>query len=214
MSTSYNISELTRTITTLKETKLTLNFKLNLLRSSAASSLAYLSTFEGLVDRLVDAGRKIWVLEEKLKDKKAGMGAALFVDGDSDEVKSALKEALALSATLDGLAEEVMRLKFKMEAIQTGADTALGVVISDRELLVDSGNMSNAPATKKQKFDPVSQTPKAQPPSASSAPVAIKEEHGIPKKAKLSHWAPEGYYYVKAVSSSLICCTIVISLII
>ena len=90
MSTSYNISELTRTITTLKETKLTLNFKLNLLRSSAASSLAYLSTFEGLVDRLVDAGRKIWVLEEKLKDKEAGMGAALFVDGDSDEVKSAL----------------------------------------------------------------------------------------------------------------------------
>ena len=213
MSTSYNISELTRTITTLKETKLTLNFKLNLLRSSAASSLAYLSIFEGLVDRLVDVGSKIWVLEEKLKDKKAGMGEALFADGDGDEVKSALKEALALCATLDALGEEVMRLKFTMEATQTSADTATGVVIFDRELLVNSGNISNAPATKKQKFDPASQIPKAQPPSASSAPVAIKEEPEVPKKTKLSHWAPEGYYYVKAVISSL-SCTIVISLII
>ena len=204
MSTSYNISELTRTITTLKETKITLNFKLNLLRSSAASSLAYLSTFEGLVDRLVDAGSKLWIMEEKLTDKENSMGEALFVDGDSDKVKSALKEAIALGATFDALGEEVMRLKFTLEATQTGADTLLGVVISDRELLVDSGNITNAPAAKKQKIDPTPQTPKAQPSQPASAPVAIKQESGISKKAKLPHWAPKGYYYVKAVSSPLI----------
>lgn len=180
MATSYNISELTRTITTLKETKLTLNFKLDLLRWSSASSLAPLSTFEGLADRLVDAGSKLWLMDEKLNGKESSMRAALFVDGDSDKVKSALKEAIALGASLDALGEEFMRLKFTLEA-QTGANILPGVVISDRELLVDSGNISNNPAARKQKIDPARQTPKAQPSQPASAPVAIKEEHKIPK---------------------------------
>lgn len=201
MATSYNISELTRIITTLKETKLTLNFKLNLLRSSAGSSLAYLSTFEGLVDQLVDAGSKLWIMEEKLTDKENSMGEALFVDGDSDKVKSALKEAIALGATFDALGEEVMRFKFMLEATQAVSNAASGALISDRELLVDSGNISNAPEAKKQKFNPAPQAPKAQPSQPASAPVAIKQEHGVSKQANLPHWAPEGYYYVKAVSS-------------
>ncbi|PMD15929.1 hypothetical protein NA56DRAFT_709308 [Hyaloscypha hepaticicola] len=178
MATSYNISELTRIITTLKETKLTLNFKLNLLRSSA--------------------GSKLWIMEEKLTDKENSMGEALFVDGDSDKVKSALKEAIALGATFDALGEEVMRFKFMLEATQAVSNAASGALISDRELLVDSGNISNAPEAKKQKFNPAPQAPKAQPSQPASAPVAIKQEHGVSKQANLPHWAPEGYYYVKA----------------
>lgn len=187
MATSYNISELTRIITTLKETKLTLNFKLNLLRSSAGSSLAYLSTFEGLVDQLVDAASKLWIMEEKLTDKENSMGEALFVDGDSDKVKSALKEAIALGATFDALGEEVMRFKFMLEATQAVSNAASGALISDRELLVDSGNISNAPAAKKQNFNPAPQAPKAQPSQPAPAPVAIKQEHGVSKQAKLPH---------------------------
>jgi hypothetical protein len=119
MATSDNIWELTRTVTILKETKITLNFKLNLLRSSAASSLANPSTFEGLVDRLADAGSKIWVMGERIKDMESNMGEAVFWDGDSDEVWSALKETVALGATLDALGEEIMRLEFSLEAPQT-----------------------------------------------------------------------------------------------
>jgi hypothetical protein len=57
--------------------------------------------------------------------------------------------------------------------------------------------MNNTPAAKKQKLNPAPRAPSLTP---AANPAKVKGEPGIPKQAKVSHWAPEGYYYVKAVS--------------
>jgi hypothetical protein len=114
---SYNTSELNRTISALNDTKLTLTFKLNLLRSSASSSPTHLATFDDLVDRLVDTGSQIWGLEEQNKNKESGANT-----GDNHEdVRKALKSVMVLVGTLDTLGEEVMRLKFALEGVEKAA---------------------------------------------------------------------------------------------
>jgi hypothetical protein len=119
-TSSYDASELHRTLSSLNETKLTLTFKLNLLRSTANSSSAQLATFDDLIDRLVDAGREIWALEACIKEKENSPRVFIAADDDDDEVRHALKQAMALVGSLDVLGEEVMRLKFALEAVDTG----------------------------------------------------------------------------------------------
>jgi hypothetical protein len=114
---SYNTSELNRTISALNDTKLTLTFKLNLLRSSASSSPTHLATFDDLVDRLVDIGSQIWGLEEQNKNRESGANTG----DDNEEVRKALKSVMVLVGTLDTLGEEVMRLKFALEGVEKTA---------------------------------------------------------------------------------------------
>ena len=115
---SCNASELNRTISGLNDTKLTLTFKLNLLRSSSSSSPTHLATFDDLVDRLVDIGSQIWGLEEQNnKNKESGANTG----DDNEEVRKALKSVMVLVGTLDTLGEEVMRLKFALEGVEKAA---------------------------------------------------------------------------------------------
>jgi hypothetical protein len=114
---SYNTSELNRIISALNDTKLTLTFKLNLLRSSASSSPTHLATFDDLVDRLVDTGSQIWGLEEQNKNKESGANTG----DDHEDVRKTLKSAMVLVGTLDTLGEEVMRLKFALEEVEKAA---------------------------------------------------------------------------------------------
>jgi hypothetical protein len=114
---SYNASELNRTISGLNDTKLTLTFKLHLLRSSASSSPTHLATFDDLVDRLIDIGSQIWGLEEQNKNKTSGANTG----DDNEEVRKALKSVMVLVGTLDTLGEEVMRLKFALEGTEKAA---------------------------------------------------------------------------------------------
>ncbi|KAH8773100.1 hypothetical protein F5882DRAFT_465034 [Hyaloscypha sp. PMI_1271] len=114
---SYNTSELNRTISALNDTKLTLTFKLNLLRPLASSSPTHLATFDDLVDRLVDTGSQIWGLEEQNKNKESGANTG----DDHEDVRKALKSAMVLVGTLDTLGEEVMRLKFALEGVEKAA---------------------------------------------------------------------------------------------
>jgi hypothetical protein len=62
-----------------------------------------------------------------------------------------------------------------------------------------SNPTDNCPAAKKQKLNPV---PSTQSSASALKDNEIKQEPNIPKSAKVSNWAPEGYYFVKAVS----CC--------
>jgi hypothetical protein len=109
---AYDASELKRILSVLKETKLTLTFKLNFLRPTAASPPTHLTTFDNLVDRLVDAGSKIWDLEEGVKEREA----FLYIE-DSDDVRNSLKKAMELVGTMDAMGEEIMRLKIALEGV-------------------------------------------------------------------------------------------------
>jgi hypothetical protein len=131
---AYDASELHRILSTLKETKLTLTFKLNLLRSATASSPTHLATFDNLVDRLVDAGSEVWNLEEGIKEREA----SLFIE-DDEEVRSALKKAMALVGTMDSLVEEVMRLKIVLEGVQSGGAVGGQSKVKDTTVAASEG---------------------------------------------------------------------------
>jgi hypothetical protein len=151
---AYNDSELQRILSALKETKLTLTFKLNLLRSAAASSPTHLAIFDNLVDRLVDSGSKMWILEEGVKEREA----SLYFE-DDDDVRSSLKKAMELVGTMDALGEEIMRLKIALEGVQVGSelsgrDTVKTImaessrghgsqpVVASAQIILDQGRLS------------------------------------------------------------------------
>ncbi|PMD32672.1 hypothetical protein L207DRAFT_639947 [Hyaloscypha variabilis F] len=260
--TSYNATELDRILSTLKDTKLTLTFKLNLLRSSATGSPTHLARFNALEDQLVHVGQKIWKLEANFDRNKVGVSLSQK-DEYEDVIKHKLKKAMELVGTLDTLGEEIMRLKFTMEAMpaagskaamkfvsaagaQEGAagaadasrvnfTSATGAMLSRlldstaspqappsaapsscrggsssaangsastppvpghaTNLPAVSNPTDNCPAAKKQKINPV---PSTQSSASALKDNEIKQEPNIPKSAKVSNWAPEGYYFVKA----------------
>ncbi|KAE9382135.1 hypothetical protein N431DRAFT_458673 [Stipitochalara longipes BDJ] len=112
--TTYNAAELNRILSMLKDNKLTLSFKLNLIRSSVTSSLTHLSKFNTLEDQMVDFDQQIWMIEARLDQMKANP------DEFDKETKSALKKAMELVGTLDVLGEDIMRFKFALESSPAG----------------------------------------------------------------------------------------------
>jgi hypothetical protein len=62
------------------------------------------------------------------------------------------------------------------------------------------------PAAKKQKLNHASDDQSA---ASASEPAKVKQELAVSKQAKVPNWAPEGYYYVKAVSFLPFFCKII-----
>jgi hypothetical protein len=85
----------------------------------------------------------------------------------------------------------------KVPAVSSPINNALSGLSSGNLNPSAPNTIENSPAAKKQKLNPA---PEVQSLASASQSAEIKRELGTLKPAKVSHWAPVGYYYVKAVS--------------
>jgi hypothetical protein len=85
----------------------------------------------------------------------------------------------------------------KVPAVSSSINNALSALASGNVNPAAPNTTDDSPAAKKQKLNPA---PEVQSLASASQSAGVKEEPGSLKPAKVSHWAPVGYYYVKAVS--------------
>jgi len=127
------------------------------------------------------------------------MGVEAASDAEDDQIRGDLKTTMGLISRLDNLNEEVTRLKINLEQKEKplNPQPAGEAEVQQAAPPIAAVAAHDEPAAKKRKMSHESEVTV----TLRSAKADIKKEEGVPKKAKQVQWAPEGYYFVKAVRS-------------
>jgi hypothetical protein len=108
-----------RILSGFTDIRMTLNFKLNLLRSDLSSFIASGRASNDLENRLVDVESQIWRLEVEKEMMEAGIiSFNQYADDGDEQVRDTLKMAMALVTTLNVLGEEIETLKVALESVK------------------------------------------------------------------------------------------------
>jgi hypothetical protein len=103
-------------------------------------------------------------------------------------------------------AQEVVGFDKNVPAPPGSCNIAPVGLASSQNIPATASTNRQIPAAKKQKLNHSSDDQSA---ASASDPAKVKQELGVLKPAKVVNWAPEGYYYVKAVSFLPFFCNII-----